>query len=51
MCIRDRLGTGTLVTEDIGNRARYSGSQVSIGGGFGFGGGKGADAGLSLIHI
>ncbi|WP_162876242.1 hemagglutinin repeat-containing protein [Achromobacter insuavis] len=42
----NQLGTGTLVTEDIGNRARYSGSQVSIGGGFGFGGGKGADTGL-----
>ncbi|WP_217483982.1 hemagglutinin repeat-containing protein [Achromobacter pulmonis] len=42
----NHLGTGTLVTEDIGNRAKYSGSQVSIGGGFGFGGGKGADTGL-----
>nr|WP_254595235.1 hemagglutinin repeat-containing protein [Achromobacter pulmonis] len=41
----NHLGTGTLVTEDIGNRAKYSGSQ-SIGGGFGFGGGKGADTGL-----
>ncbi|QQB36310.1 hemagglutinin repeat-containing protein [Achromobacter deleyi] len=42
----NQLGTGTLVTKDISNRARYSGSQVSIGGGFGFGGGKGADTGL-----
>ena len=42
----NQLGTGTLVTEDIANRAKYSGSQVSIGGGFGFGGGKGADTGL-----
>ncbi|WP_269784339.1 hemagglutinin repeat-containing protein [Achromobacter deleyi] len=42
----NQLGTGTLVTKDISNRATYSGSQVSIGGGFGFGGGKGADAGL-----
>ncbi len=40
------LTTGTLVTEDIGNRAKYRGSQVSVGGGFGFGGGKGADTGL-----
>ncbi|MCP1402818.1 hemagglutinin repeat-containing protein [Achromobacter insolitus] len=40
------LDTGTLITEDIKNRAKYSGGQVSIGGGFGFGGGKGADAGL-----
>ncbi|WP_175199520.1 hemagglutinin repeat-containing protein, partial [Achromobacter insolitus] len=42
------LHTGTLITEDIKNRAKYSGGQVSIGGGFGFGfgGGKGADAGL-----
>ncbi|CAB3913720.1 hypothetical protein LMG26846_05154 [Achromobacter insuavis] len=42
----NQLGTGTLVTKDISNRATYSGSQVSIGGGFGFGGGKSADAGL-----
>ncbi|MFE0838446.1 hemagglutinin repeat-containing protein, partial [Achromobacter insolitus] len=40
------LDTGTLITEDIKNRAKYSGGQVSIGGGFGFGGGKGADSGL-----
>ncbi|NGT18767.1 hypothetical protein, partial [Achromobacter insolitus] len=40
------LDTGTLITEDIKNRAKYSGGQVSIGGGFGFGGGKGAGAGL-----
>ncbi|WP_155865155.1 hemagglutinin repeat-containing protein [Achromobacter xylosoxidans] len=42
----NQLGTGTLATEDIGNRAKYRGSQVSVGGGFGFGGGKGADTGL-----
>lgn len=43
----NKLTTGTLVTEDIKNTARYSGSQVSVGGGFGFGGsGKGGDSGL-----
>lgn len=39
--------TGTLVTQDLKNTAKYSGSQVSIGGGFGFGGsGKAGDSGL-----
>ncbi|QVQ29651.1 hemagglutinin repeat-containing protein [Achromobacter deleyi] len=42
----NKLTTGTLVTEDIKNTARYSGSQVSVGGGFGFGGGKAGDSGL-----
>lgn len=42
----NRLTTGTLVTEDINNKASYSGSQVSIGGGFGFGGSKAGDSGL-----
>ena len=42
----NKLTTGTLVTEDIKNTARYSGSQVSIGGGFGFGGGKASQSGL-----
>ncbi|WP_280003205.1 hemagglutinin repeat-containing protein [Achromobacter mucicolens] len=37
----NKLTTGTLVTEDLKNTARYSGSQVSIGGGFGFGGKSG----------
>ncbi|MDF3847998.1 hemagglutinin repeat-containing protein [Achromobacter denitrificans] len=42
----NKLITGTLVTEDIKNSAKYSGGQVSIGGGFGFGGGKAGDSGL-----
>ncbi|WP_312428748.1 hemagglutinin repeat-containing protein [Achromobacter sp.] len=42
----NKLTTGTLVTEDLKNTARYSGSQVSIGGGFGFGGAKASDSGL-----
>lgn len=42
----NKLTTGTLVTEDLKNTARYSGSQVSIGGGFGFGGAKAGDSGL-----
>ncbi len=43
----NKLTTGTLVTEDIKNTAKYSGSQVSIGGGFGFGGNaKASDSGL-----
>ena len=42
----NKLTTGTLVTEDIKNQASYSGSQVSIGGGFGFGGSKAGDSGL-----
>ncbi len=43
----NKLTTGTLVTEDLKNTARYSASQVSIGGGFGFGGGgKAGDSGL-----
>ncbi|MNX32943.1 Adenosine monophosphate-protein transferase and cysteine protease IbpA precursor [compost metagenome] len=42
----NKLTTGTLVTEDIKNTARYSGSQVSVGGGFGFGGSKAGDSGL-----
>ncbi|CAO3947873.1 hemagglutinin repeat-containing protein [Achromobacter mucicolens] len=41
----NKLTTGTLVTENLKNTARYSGSQVSIGGGFGFGG-KSGDSGL-----
>ena len=42
----NKLTTDTLVTEDIKNTARYSGSLVSIGGGFGFGGRKASDSGL-----
>ncbi|QVQ28286.1 hemagglutinin repeat-containing protein [Achromobacter deleyi] len=42
----NKLTTGTLITEDIKNTAKYSGSQVSVGGGFGFGGGKAGDSGL-----
>jgi filamentous hemagglutinin len=43
----NKLTTGTLVTEDLKNTAKYSGSQVSIGGGFGFGGdAKAGDSGL-----
>ncbi|WP_191575689.1 hemagglutinin repeat-containing protein [Achromobacter insolitus] len=42
----NKLTTGTLVTEDLKNTARYSGSHVSIGGGFGFGGAKASDSGL-----
>ncbi len=42
----NKLDTGTLITESIKNSAKYSGGQVSIGGGFGFGGSKGADPGL-----
>jgi filamentous hemagglutinin len=42
----NKLTTGTLITEDIKNTAKYSGSQVSVGGGFGFGG-SGAKAGDS----
>ncbi|CAB3870568.1 hemagglutinin repeat-containing protein [Achromobacter animicus] len=42
----NKLTTGTLITEDLKNTARYSGSQVSIGGGFGFGGAKAGDSGL-----
>lgn len=41
----NKVTTETLVTEDLKNTARYSGSQVSIGGGFGFGG-KSGDSGL-----
>ncbi|VFR81490.1 Putative large exoprotein involved in heme utilization or adhesion of ShlA/HecA/FhaA family [plant metagenome] len=35
----NHLSTGTLMVEDIKNRATYSASQVSVGGGFSFGGG------------
>lgn len=42
----NKLDTGTLITESIKNSAKYSGGQVSIGGGFGFGASKGADSGL-----
>ncbi|WP_447982770.1 hypothetical protein [Achromobacter kerstersii] len=43
----NKLTTGTLVTEDIKNTAKYSGSQVSIGAGFGFGGdAKPSESGL-----
>ncbi|WP_160356387.1 hemagglutinin repeat-containing protein [Bordetella sp. 02P26C-1] len=42
----NKLGTGTLVTEDIKNTARYSAHQVSVSGGVGFGGGKSKDSGL-----
>ncbi|MGE8567060.1 MAG: hemagglutinin repeat-containing protein [Achromobacter sp.] len=43
----NKLTTGTLVTQDLKNTAKYSGSQVSIGGGFGFGGSaKAGDSGL-----
>ncbi|WP_447920685.1 hemagglutinin repeat-containing protein [Achromobacter aegrifaciens] len=42
----NKLSTGTLVTENIKNSAKYEASQTSLGGGFGFGGGKGADSGL-----
>jgi filamentous hemagglutinin len=43
----NKLTTGTLVTEDLKNTAKYSGSQVSIRGGFGFGGdAKAGDSGL-----
>ncbi|MGW9064023.1 pre-toxin TG domain-containing protein [Achromobacter animicus] len=42
----NKLTTGTLVTEDLKNTARYSGSQVSIGAGFVFGGGKASQSGL-----
>ncbi|MGH8815605.1 MAG: hemagglutinin repeat-containing protein [Achromobacter pestifer] len=43
----NKLTTGTLVTEDLKNTAKYSGSQVSLGGGFGFGGdAKAGDSGL-----
>ncbi|WP_083447233.1 hemagglutinin repeat-containing protein [Achromobacter spanius] len=43
----NKLTTGTLVAQDLKNTAKYSGSQVSIGGGFGFGGSaKAGDSGL-----
>jgi filamentous hemagglutinin len=43
----NKLGTGTLVTEDIKNTARYSAHQVSVSGGVGFGGGgKSKDSSL-----
>ncbi|WP_157929797.1 hemagglutinin repeat-containing protein [Orrella dioscoreae] len=35
----NHLSTGTLSVEDIKNRATYSASQVSVGGGYSFGGG------------
>ena len=34
----NKLSTGTLVTEDVKNKASYSASRVSVGGGIGFGG-------------
>ncbi|WP_342672813.1 hemagglutinin repeat-containing protein [Achromobacter spanius] len=43
----NKLTTGTLVAQDLKNTAKYSGSQVSIGGSFGFGGSaKAGDSGL-----
>ena len=43
----NKLSTGTLVTEDVKNKASYSASQVSVGGGIGFGGsGKSNGTGL-----
>ncbi|WP_336603817.1 DUF6862 domain-containing protein, partial [Bordetella sp. 02P26C-1] len=42
----NKLGTGTLVTEDIKNTAHYSAHQVSVSGGVGFGGEKSKDSGL-----
>src|SRR5690606_1909125 len=42
----NNLGTGTLVTEDIKNTARYSAHQVSVSGGVEFGGGKSKDSSL-----
>ncbi|WP_338880431.1 hemagglutinin repeat-containing protein [Achromobacter veterisilvae] len=42
----NKLATGTLVTEDIKNKANYNASQVSVGGGIGFGGEKGGGTGL-----
>ncbi|MEQ4618270.1 MAG: hemagglutinin repeat-containing protein, partial [Corticimicrobacter sp.] len=46
---RNRLSTGTLETGDIRNKASYSASQVSVGGGFGFGGGaEGAGSSADL---
>ncbi|VFR84806.1 hemagglutinin-like secreted protein [plant metagenome] len=41
----NHLSTGTLTVEDIKNRATYSASQVSVGGGYSFGGGGGETAG------
>ncbi|MBR8656524.1 hemagglutinin repeat-containing protein, partial [Achromobacter sp. Marseille-Q0513] len=35
----NKLSTGTLVTEDVKNKANYSAYQVSVGGGIGLGGG------------
>jgi len=36
----NKLSTGTLVTEDVKNKANYSAYQVSVGGGIGLGGGE-----------
>ena len=43
----NKLSTGTLVTEDVKNKASYSASQVSVGGGIGFGGSGKAPAGTT----
>ncbi|MCW3156333.1 hemagglutinin repeat-containing protein [Achromobacter spanius] len=47
----NKLTTGTLVAQDLKNTAKYSGSQVSIGGSFGFGGSaKAGDSGLGTTQ-
>ncbi|WP_158658300.1 hemagglutinin repeat-containing protein [Achromobacter sp. AONIH1] len=43
----NKLSTGTLVTEDVKNKASYSGYQVSVGGSMGIGGGQGTGAGTT----
>jgi len=43
---RNTLATGTLLTENVKNSARYKASQVGISGGYGWGGSGGKNAGL-----
>ena len=47
----NKLSTGTLVTEDVKNKANYSAYQVSVGGGIGLGGGdKSGGTGLGTTR-
>ncbi|WP_187639880.1 two-partner secretion domain-containing protein [Achromobacter insolitus] len=40
----NRLGTGTLVVQDVKNTARYKGDQIALSGGYSWGGSGGGEA-------